>query len=146
MKDLVLTHTSGCKFVYTEFGDHAVISDLFRTFQSEVPESIQMSLPSFRKLLKDFGVVKGWTASVTNQATVNAQEAIRKATRKDEERSQRKRDKKAKRMAERSLKNGSRSFMRSQAPKKEDQPAPFRPKINPLFAAMLGSGLSGRGR
>lgn len=146
MKDLVLTHTNGTKFVFSGFDDRTVISDLFRTFQSEVPESLQMSLPSFRKLLKDFGVVKGWTASVTNQATVNAQEAIRKATRKDEERSQRKRDKKAKRMAERSLRNGSRSFMRSQASKKEDQPAPFRPKINPLFAAMLGSGLSGRGR
>lgn len=146
MKDLVLTHTSGTKFVFTGFGDDTVVTELFRSFQSEVPKDIQMSLPSFRKLLKDFGVVKGWTASVTNQATAKAQEAIRKATRKDEERLQRKRDKKAQRMAQRSLRNGSRSFMHSQAPKKEDQPAPFRPKINPLFAAMLGSGLSWRGR
>lgn len=149
MKVLILTHTSGLKFEYENFSDSTVISEVYRSFQEAVPDSeIGMSLPSFRKLLKDFQVVKGWTASITNPATVNAQQAVRNANRKDEERSQRKRDKKAKRMAERSLKNGSRAFMRSQKPKQPDEQKskPFRPKINPLFAAMLGSGLTGRGR
>lgn len=148
MKVLILTHTSGIKFEHQNFDDTTVISEVYRSFQeSLLDERLGMSLPSFRKLLKDFGVVKGWTASITNPATVTAQQAVRNATRKDEERSQRKRDKKAKRMAERSLKNGSRAFMRSQKPKQpEEGPKPFSPKINPLFAAMLGSGLSGRGR
>lgn len=147
MKSLIMTHTSGAQFVCDEFSDGTVISNVYRAFQDEVAHSIQMSLPSFRKLLKDFGVVKGWTAVITDRAVTQAQEAARKAARKDEERSQRKRDKKAKRMAERSLRNGSRSFMRSQSQKKEEHPAPLEAKVNPLFAAML-SGLNhiGRGR
>lgn len=147
MKVLILTHTSGLKFEFKNFDDNTVVSEVYRSFQEAVGDNqAMMSLPSFRKLLKEFGIVKGWTASVENPATVSAQQVARNATRKDEERSQRKRDKKAKRMAERSLKNGSRSFMKSQKPKQEEQAPAFRPAINPLFAAMLGSGLSGRGR
>lgn len=150
MKVLVLTHTSGLKFEHKNFTNETVISDVWRSFQASITEShadVKMSLPSFRKLLKDFGMVKGWTASVDNPVTSNAQLATRQASKRDEKRLERKRDKKAQRMAERSLKNGSRSFMKAQQPKATDEGGrPFNPKINPLFAAMLGSGLSGRGR
>ena len=149
MKVLVLTHASGIKFEYENFSNETVISEVYRSFQESLSdERLGMSLPSFRKLLKEFGVVKGWTASITNPATTKAQDAMRKASQRDEKRMQAKRNKKAERMAKRSLKNGSRAFMRSQKSKgtEVEEAKPFRPKINPLFAAMLGSGLSGRGR